>query len=200
MLLNILIALYNSAYEDISGNATDEYMAIFAQKTMQFVRAPDENVFIPRTFYLPFRSNPHHSRLTIYISAFNLIEILFVSAPFEWWLSRRSYARLNDVVMGVIYSPLLVLTAWLETVQADRIRWNRRHGEEDEDNRQEWDHVAQDVDFDLDDTWKEDVKQTTPDIKLDSCTLEIQQLKVQVTALTEMVKKLTRETDELANA
>lgn len=50
VLLNILIALYNSAYEDISGNATDEYMAIFAQKTMQFVRAPDENVFIPREF------------------------------------------------------------------------------------------------------------------------------------------------------
>ncbi len=48
--MNILIALYNSAYEDISGNATDEYMAIFAQKTMQFVRAPDENVFIPREF------------------------------------------------------------------------------------------------------------------------------------------------------
>lgn len=50
VLLNILIALYNSAYEDISGNAIDEYMAIFAQKTMQFVRAPDENVFIPRMF------------------------------------------------------------------------------------------------------------------------------------------------------
>lgn len=48
VLLNVLIALYNSAYEDISGNAVDEYMAIFALKTMQFVRAPDENVFIPR--------------------------------------------------------------------------------------------------------------------------------------------------------
>lgn len=50
VLLNILIALYNSAYEDISGNAVDEYMAIFALKTMQFVRAPDENVFIPRGY------------------------------------------------------------------------------------------------------------------------------------------------------
>lgn len=49
VLLNILIALYNSAYDDISGNAIDEYMGLFAQKTMQFVRAPDENVFIPRT-------------------------------------------------------------------------------------------------------------------------------------------------------
>ena len=48
VLLNILIALYNSAYSDITDNAIDEYMAIFSQKTMQFVRAPDENVFIAR--------------------------------------------------------------------------------------------------------------------------------------------------------
>ncbi|KAJ5094361.1 hypothetical protein N7456_010222 [Penicillium angulare] len=164
VLLNILIALYNSAYEDISGNATDEYMAIFAQKTMQFVRAPDENVFIP---------------------PFNLIEILFVSAPFEWWLSKKQYAKLNDVVMGVIYSPLLVLSAWVETRQAEQIQWNRRHGEEDEDDRQEWELVAGDVDFELDDTWMEEVKQSTPDIKTDSCTIEVRQLQQQVAALTE---------------
>lgn len=48
MLLNILIALYNSAYQDITDNAIDEYMALFSQRTMQFVRAPDENVFIAR--------------------------------------------------------------------------------------------------------------------------------------------------------
>ena len=48
VLLNILIALYNSAYSDITDNAVDEYMALFSQKTMQFVRAPDENVFIAR--------------------------------------------------------------------------------------------------------------------------------------------------------
>lgn len=50
VLLNILIALYNSAYEDITDNAIDEYMALLSQKTMQFVRAPDENVFIARKF------------------------------------------------------------------------------------------------------------------------------------------------------
>jgi hypothetical protein len=49
VLLNILIALYNSAYEDITGNATNEYLALFAHRTLQFVRAPDENVFIART-------------------------------------------------------------------------------------------------------------------------------------------------------
>ena len=50
------------AYENITDHATDEYMAIMAEKTMQFVstqlvldflltsqvRAPDENVFIAR--------------------------------------------------------------------------------------------------------------------------------------------------------
>lgn len=50
MLLNILIALYNSAYEDITGNATNEYLALFAYRTLQFVRAPDENVFIVRKY------------------------------------------------------------------------------------------------------------------------------------------------------
>ena len=52
ILLNILIALYNSAYSDITDNAVDEYMALFAQKTIQFVRAPDENVFIAREPFL----------------------------------------------------------------------------------------------------------------------------------------------------
>ncbi|KAJ5516224.1 ATPase P-type K/Mg/Cd/Cu/Zn/Na/Ca/Na/H-transporter [Penicillium freii] len=172
VLLNILIALYNSAYEDISGNATDEYMAIFAQKTMQFVRAPDENVFIP---------------------PFNLVEIVFLIAPFEWWLSREAYAKLNYFVMGVIYSPLLVVAAWIETRQAHKIRWNRRHGEEDDDCTQEWEHVAKEVNFDLDDTWKQQVVETTADIKVDSCTYELRELQEQVKMLTEMVKRLTQE-------
>ncbi|KAJ5561312.1 ATPase P-type K/Mg/Cd/Cu/Zn/Na/Ca/Na/H-transporter [Penicillium sp. DV-2018c] len=179
ILLNILIALYNSAYEDISGNATDEYMAIFAQKTMQFVRAPDENVFIP---------------------PFNLIEILFLVAPFEWWLSREKYAKLNDVIMGVIYSPLLLVAAWVETRQAHRIQWNRRRGEEDDDCTEEWEHVAGEVNFDLDDTWKQQVVESTPDIKVDNCTYELNELKEQVKMLTEMVKRLTEEKLEKKSA
>ncbi len=63
ILLNVLIALYNSAYEDITGNATDEYMALFAAKTLQFVRAPDENVFI---------------------APLNLLELAFLILPLEW--------------------------------------------------------------------------------------------------------------------
>lgn len=125
--------------------------------------------------------------------AFNLVEILFLVAPFEWWLSRETYAKLNEFIMGVIYSPLLVVTAWVETRQAHRIRWNRRHGEEDDDCAQEWEHVAHEVDFDLDETWKEQVADTTPDIKVDSCTYEIRELKEQIRVLTEMVQGLAKE-------
>lgn len=63
MLLNILIALYNSAYEDITDNAIDEYMALFSQKTMQFVRAPDENVFIARKLH-DYERPQYESKLT----------------------------------------------------------------------------------------------------------------------------------------
>ncbi|PYH97381.1 potassium ion channel Yvc1 [Aspergillus ellipticus CBS 707.79] len=172
VLLNILIALYNSAYEDISGNAIDEYMATFAQKTIQFVRAPDENVFIP---------------------PFNLLEIVFLVLPFEWWLPRQYYAKLNDVVMGVIYSPILVITAFFEVRDARRIRWNRRRGEEDDDSVQEWEHAAEEVDFDIDDSWKQAVQDTAPNVQVDSTTLEIMQLKEQILALTETVRVLAEE-------
>jgi hypothetical protein len=132
--------------------------------------------------------------------AFNLVEILCLVAPFEWWMSKESYAKLNDFVMGVIYSPLLVVTAWVETHQAHRIRHNRRRGGEDDDCAQEWEHVAEGIDFDLDDTWKQQVVESTPDIKVDSCTHEIRELKKQVEALTEMVKALTQGNVKSKNA
>lgn len=119
--------------------------------------------------------------------------MLLLSLPFEWWMPRQYYANVNDFVMGVIYSPLLVFTAWLETREAYRIRWNRRRGEEDDGGTEEWEQVAEDVDFDLDDTWKQEVSESTPNIKIDNCTLEVLQLKEQVAALTGMVKTLTQE-------
>ncbi|KAE8149717.1 potassium ion channel Yvc1 [Aspergillus avenaceus] len=172
VLLNILIALYNSAYEDISGNAIDEYMAIFAQKTMSYVRAPDENVFIP---------------------PFNLLEIIFIIAPFEWWMPQKYYAKLNDIVMGIIYSPILLVVAFVEVREARRIRWNRRRGEEDDDSMQEWEQAAEEVDFEVDDGWKQSVQETTPNVTVDSCSLELIHLKEQIHVLTETVRVIGEE-------
>ena len=99
--------------------------------------------------------------------------------------------------MGIIYSPLLLITAWVETQQAKQIRWNRRHGEEDEGSHQEWEFVAEDVDFDLDEGWREEVRQSTPDMKIDNCTAEVRELKQHVAVLTEMVNQLIEESRQV---
>ena len=171
ILLNILIALYNSAYEDITENAVDEYMALFAQKTMQFVRAPDENVFI---------------------APLNLIEVFCLVLPFEWWMDKDRYERLNNYVMGVIYSPLLLMTAFYESREAVRVKDNRRRGEEDDDTIEEWEQMEGEIDFESE-GWDKKVASTKPDVEVDTDVIEIRELKTQVEELKEMVRGLSVE-------
>ncbi|KAK2071073.1 hypothetical protein P8C59_005526 [Phyllachora maydis] len=170
ILLNILIALYNSAYEDIYDNANDEFLALFAQKTMLFVRAPDENVFI---------------------APFNLIEIFLLVLPFEWWMSKKLYKQLNDAVMWLIYLPLLLPAAFFETRQAGEIRANRARGEADEDTVEEWEQMTDQVDFDAD-GWNEAVGLAKSHLDQDPAVSEVQQLKQEVETLKEMLERLSR--------
>ncbi|KAG0646364.1 vacuolar conductance [Hyphodiscus hymeniophilus] len=171
VLLNILIALYNSAYEDITDNAVDEYMALFAQKTMQFVRAPDENVFI---------------------APLNLIEIFCLIIPFEWWMPKHAYAKLNDYVMAVIYSPLLIVAAYFETRSAKAVTSNRRRGEEDDDTTEEWEQMAGTVDFEQE-GWAKTVERATPNIVDDCATVEVRALKGEIQDLKEILMKFIEE-------
>jgi hypothetical protein len=178
VLLNILIALYNSAYEDITGNADDEYMALFAQKTMQFVRAPDENVFI---------------------APFNLIEMFLLILPLEWWMSDKLYARVNDYVMLVIYSPLLLVTAAMETRVAHRVKVNRRRGaveDDDDDVIEEWeqDEVRELCDFETD-GWQKKVEDSKPDIETDMATSECRKLRGEVDQLKGLIKLLLKKSE-----
>ena len=168
VLLNILIALYNSAYEDITDNAIDEYMALFSQKTMQFVRAPDENVFI---------------------APLNLIEIFCLIIPFEWWMPRDYYAKLNDYVMGLVYSPLLLIAALFEVRSARHVRSNRKRGEADDDNVEEWEQMAGEVDFERD-GWKKTVERVKANVEEDQATTEVRALKGEVAELKGMLVKL----------
>ena len=171
VLLNILIALYNSAYEVITYNAIDEYMALFSQKTMQFVRAPDENVFI---------------------APLNLIEIFCLIIPLEWWMPRNMYAKLNDYVMAVIYSPLLIVAAYFETRSAKAVKSNRRRGEEDDDTTEEWEQMAATVDFEQE-GWAKTVQRVTPNIADDSATLEVRALRGEIKDLKEILMKFIEE-------
>lgn len=168
ILLNILIALYNSAYEDITDNAVDEYMALLSQKTMQYVRAPDENVFI---------------------APFNLIELFFLIIPFEWWMDDKSYARLNDYVMGFIYSPLLIITAAIETREAHKVKFNRKRGEADDDSMQEWEELAGEVDFEAE-GWDKKCEEVAPEIGVEQAVVEIRQLRREISEVREMVSSM----------
>ena len=170
-MLNVLIALYNSAYEDITDNATDEYLALFATKTMQFVRAPDEHVFIP---------------------PFNLIELFLLVIPFEWWMPKHYYERLNNYVMGAIYSPVLLITAALEVRTAYRVNTNRKRGQDDEDTTQEWEQLVDELDFEGE-GWAKRVDATKPNVEFDATLLEVRELQKQVKELHEMVGRLSRE-------
>ncbi len=137
-------------------------MALFAQKTMQFVRAPDENVFIP---------------------PFNLLEIFLLILPFEWWMPTSRYERLNNYVMGAIYSPLLLLTAFMETRDAHKVKYNRRHGEDDADESQEWEqNGCGELDFEAD-GWAKKVEGTKPNVETDAAVLEIRALKQEIEEL-----------------
>jgi hypothetical protein len=169
VLLNILIALYNSAYEDIYQNADDEYLALFAQKTMQFVRAPDENV---------------------YIAPLNLFEIV-ISAFTEWWMPKSMYETLNDWVMGILYSPLLFVAAFFETRVAHDIRANRARGEEDDDVVEEWDQMAQELDFEAE-GWIKKCEAAKPNVETEPAVLEVQKLRKEVEELKAMLVAISK--------
>ena len=169
ILLNVLIALYNSAYEDITENAIDEFLALFSQKTMQFVRAPDENV---------------------YIAPFNLVEIVCLILPFEWWMEKSTYEYLNDIVMGVIYSPLLLVTAFAEVRTARKVRFNRSRNESDDDTVEEWEQLADEMDYEAS-GWGKRVEETKPDVVTDETLSTVRHLKKEIGELKEMIEALS---------
>jgi hypothetical protein len=93
VLLNILVALFNQAYSVVTDNAVDEFLALFSHKTLNFIRAPDENTFCP---------------------PLNLIEI-FLLIPLEPFLKKSTYQTINEWVMKVVYSPALFCIAFYES-------------------------------------------------------------------------------------
>ncbi|KAK9423808.1 hypothetical protein SUNI508_03824 [Seiridium unicorne] len=177
ILLNILIALYNSAYEDIYENSDDEFLALFSQKTMQFVRAPDENV---------------------YIAPFNLVEVFLLVLPFEWWMPKQQYERLNDIVMGFIYSPLLVFAAFFEVHTAREIRSNRSRGEEDDDTVEEWEQMADQVDFEGE-GWAKKVAESKANVEEEPAVLEVRKLKDEVDKLKGLLENVVKALDKKEN-
>ncbi|KAF8580590.1 hypothetical protein K439DRAFT_1648162 [Ramaria rubella] len=101
ILLNILVSLFASAYQDVVDDAEAQYLAFFAGKTIAMIRAPDHYVYPP---------------------PFNVIET-FLVAPWEFVISMRFYSylktdmtQLNKYVMLVFFCVPLSVLAFFESL------------------------------------------------------------------------------------
>lgn len=126
ILLNVLISLFASAYQNVVDDAEAQYLAFFAGKTVGMIRAPD---------------------VYVYPAPFNLIEIIFV-APFDFIpgarLSNKSYAKLNRAVMRVVFILPLTVIALYESTRGRHwvTDWLRSDNEGDENYSQSRDPEA----------------------------------------------------------
>jgi len=137
---------------------------------MQFVRAPDENVFI---------------------APFNLIEIFLLAIPLEWWMSKKLYERVNDIVMATIYSPLLLFSAYFEVRTAQDIRANRARGDGDDDTIEEWEQTMGEMDFESD-GWGKKVKGAVTNLEEEAAVVEVRKLRKEVGQLRDMIEGLQK--------
>ena len=118
ILLNILIAFFSNAYQNVVDDADIEYMCLMSQKTLRFIRAPDEDVFVP---------------------PFNLVEaVLFIILKGQ---SGNTKQTIMTMLMTILYSPLLMVTSLWEVRTAGRINYNRLWGLPDDANKKDtiWD-------------------------------------------------------------
>ena len=107
-------------------------------------------------------------------------------------MPRCRYQRLNDYVMGVIYSPLLLITAFLETRQAHKVRHNRRRGEDDDDTVEEWEQLSGMCDFEAE-GWTKKVELTKPDVETNAAILEVRKLAAEIKELKGLIESMKRE-------
>ena len=126
--------------------------------------------------------------MTDLLIALNLIEIFCLIIPFEWWLPKDKYAKLNDWVMFAVYSPFMVIIAFLETREAGQVRANRARGEEDDDSTEEWEELQGEVDI-LGEDWEERVAKGVPDAEKDPAVVEIQLLRAEIDELRVLIKR-----------
>lgn len=107
-------------------------------------------------------------------------------------MASEKYDRLNKFVMGVIYSPLLLITAYIETKQAHVVLHNRRNHENDEDTVEEWEQMQHGLDFESE-GWTKKVDMTKPNVETDASVLEVRALKEEVGELKKLVEELKGE-------
>jgi len=104
-------------------------------------------------------------------------------------MSKSNYAKLNNLVMGIVYSPFLVIIAWVESRCAHKVRANRARGEEDDDETEEWEELQGEVDI-LGDGWEKQVAEGVPDVDKDPAVVEVLMLRSEIEELKTLIQQL----------
>jgi len=102
-------------------------------------------------------------------------------------MERRKFQKLNDYVMTVLYSPFMLLIAFLESREACHVSGNRERGEQDDDSVEEWEEMEGD-DI-LGEGWSEKVEKTVPNIEEDPAILEIKDLRSHLDEVTSSLRR-----------
>lgn len=114
-------------------------------------------------------------------------------------MSKENYSKLNDLVMGVVYSPFLIVIAFLESRAARKVRANRAKGEEDDDETEEWEELQGEVDI-LGEGWEQKVLASVPDLDTDPVVAEVLKLKSEIDELKALLKGKKAEPEEMSSA
>ena len=108
--------------------------------------------------------------------------------------------------MGILYSPLLLLTSFLETRHARRIQLSRRlsdssvngntlNGDDMDDTAfgAEWEEMAVHLGVNEGvwerDGWKEEVEKSRPNVEVDAAVAEVRRCRVEIEGLREMMRR-----------
>ncbi|GHJ83748.1 hypothetical protein NliqN6_0150 [Naganishia liquefaciens] len=174
ILLNVLIALFGSSYSNVEENATDQYMAYYAYKTISMIRGPDTYV---------------------YPAPLNLVEI--VIAPLEYVLPHRAWDRLNIFLMGTfLFIPLTLIALFESTLNTSTHQRFKQYfsGEvvDDEDDPQLQDPETNGEEGQICTEKFADLIKAFPDTGVSSSTAlaqEVEKLQKQVAELKEVLER-----------
>ena len=95
-----------------------------------------------------------------------------------------------------IYSPLLLVTAALETQEAHAVRSNRRRRAQDDDTIEEWEQLSNECDFE-NDGWAKKVEETKPNVEVAGDIVEVRKLREEVNELKKLIQTVLKKRDEL---
>lgn len=107
-------------------------------------------------------------------------------------MPKHAYEKLNDYVMAVIYSPILLVTAYMETRSARRVRFNRGRNESDDDTVEVWEQLLDQVDFEGE-GWGKRVEGSRPDVVRDGVSVAVEGVAGGVKELKEEIRELREE-------